>query len=108
MDKLHLIWDALWQWLGALAVPLTVALVARGAWYSDQIRRGNRPLAVGLLMGEGLTAWLCAIVGSGIAEHFDMRGNVALALIGVLAWLGPGGAFALFKPIIERRFGGRG
>ncbi len=106
MDRLHLIWDALWQWAGAMALPVTVALVARGAWYAEQLRKGNRPLAFGLLVGESLTAWLCAIVGSGLADHIGLEGKAALAVVGVLAWLGPGGAFALIKPFIERRLGG--
>ncbi len=108
MEKaLLVIWDTLWQWASAMALPFTVALVARGAWYAEQIRKGNRPLAVGLLIGEGLTAWLCAIVGRGIADYFVFSENAALALIGVLAWLGPGGTFALLRPIIERRLGGK-
>lgn len=102
---LEKIGSALDQLLGILSVMLLWLLPAglgRGVWYAEAIRTGERKLAFGLVMVEAATAVFCALVGGGIAEHLELKPFAALALIGVVSWLGPNGAFALALRFLRR------
>lgn len=96
--------DRLWQWLDGTGVGwiALVAILGRSVWYGEQIRNGRRGVALGLLALEGATALFCGIVGAGMAEYLSLGWRSTLALICVLSWLGPGGAYALGQLALRR------
>lgn len=97
--------------LGGLSVVLlwlVPAALGRGVWYAEAIRKGERKLALSLIAVEAATAVFCAIVGGGAAEYLEIGPRASLALIGVVSWLGPNGAYALAMLLLQRRPGGKG
>lgn len=79
-----------------------VAMLGRAVWYGEMVRQGKRKVAFGLLALEAATAAFCGVVGYGLAEYLDIGWRSTLALVCVLSWLGPGGAWAIAQVALRR------
>jgi hypothetical protein len=58
------------------------------------------PLSWGLLWELPLCIGL-GVIGSGIAEHFDLHGHQAAALIAAVAYSGPAGLSAALRVVVR-------
>lgn len=108
MERLTHFLDSTIGGLSVLLLWLIPAALGRGVWYADAVRKGERKLALGLIGIEAGTAIFCAIVGGGLADYLQLSPRSGWALIGVVSWLGPNGAYALAMLILQRRPGGKG
>jgi hypothetical protein len=108
MEQAATMLDRLVGVLSVIVLWLVPAALGRGVWYAEAIRKGERKLAVSMIAVEAATAIFCAIVGGGAAEYLALGPYASLALIGVVSWLGPNGAYAIAMLVLRRRPGGKG
>lgn len=78
------------NWLStAFLLSMLAALFGRAVWLGEKSERQH--IWSWRLLFELPTAFCMALIGEGIAEHFNLGSAVTLGLISALSYLGPRG-----------------
>lgn len=102
----HGLIEALQATLGGAATALLAAVLGRAMWHARQVSAGRRRLLSWALAWELLMAVGMAFVGDGLGEHLALSSGARVALIAVLAYLGPRGTEAILERWFDRQGGG--
>ncbi len=95
---------AWWEPLAGAAGAIATALLARLLYHRRLVNLGRRHMWSWSLVWEVPTAGFSALVGAGLAEAAGLDGNAALAVIGVVSWLGPRGVEDVLSRIIAHHY----
>lgn len=104
MDRIEL--PPEWKQAGyGLATTFFMAWLGRMMWHVDQVRKRQRRFWSWHLLWELPTALAIGFVADGVSEYLALDGRKALALIIVLAYLGPAGIESIVGRILDRFVG---
>ncbi len=81
---------------------MLAAMLGRLAWLGEKSGQGQRIWTWRLLF-ELPTAFCMALIGSGIADHFQMGQTTSLGMISALSYLGPRGVIDAVERIMRMR-----
>lgn len=86
----------------SFVVTWSLAGLGRLMWHVQEVSRGRRQFFSLWLIWELITALACGFVAVGIAEYLGFAGNVAIAVVIVVSYLGPRGIEALLERVLNR------
>jgi hypothetical protein len=90
--------QAAWGFVATWAL----AGLGRLLWHIQEVQRGHRQFFSIWLVWELLTALAIGFVAVGIAEYLGFAGNVAIAVVIVVSYLGPRGIEALLERVLSK------
>ena len=93
-DLQHSAWSAI--------ATIVLAWLGRLMYHVRKVQRGERKFFSLHLIWELATAVCIGFVADGIASYLGLSGKPAMAMVIVVAYLGPGGIEAILFKILER------
>lgn len=93
-----------WETVAASAGAVGTALLARLLYHRHLVTLGRRHLWSWSLIWELPTAVFSAVVGAGLAAVAGLDGTAALAMVGMISWLGPRGVEDILSRVIAHHY----
>lgn len=95
-EKYQTISELLNAWIGGAFTTLFGALIGRGMWHMNEVRKLRRRFFGPELFWELPIAVGMALIGEGLASWMQLPPTTATGLIAAVAYLGPRGSEVLF------------
>lgn len=76
--------------------------LGRLLWHIQEVQRGHRQFFSIWLVWELGTALATGFIAVGVAEYLGFSGNVAIAVVIIVSYLGPRGIEALLERVLSK------